>query len=358
MGITDKKILLRINKQKKRGVETMRQIGIDLHKRMFVVCCLNGKQKKFCQYQMSKLSEFVKQLKKDDEIAVEATGNTKYFVRQIEGKVKRVVIVNPQQFKVISQSVKKTDSTDAETLAIFLQKGMLPEVRMKDEAHSQLTSMANTRDRLVKLRTVLKNKIHNILLAHGIETKREAFSSEKELEKVLTLNVNAVAKVELTVIVQQIKHLNEGIKKLEQEFIERGKNLDGFESITSIKGIGKKSGTILLSIIGNIKDFKDEKKLAAYFGIVPRVHNSADTIHQGRITKQGNALGRTTLVQCTLIAIRYSHYLRTFYDRIKQKKGSGKAIIATARKLLSIIYQTLTNGWVFEDFSNFVIRKT
>lgn len=336
----------------------MRYIGIDLHKRMFQVCELQGKQKKFYQYQMNDLAEYKKHLRKEDEIAVEATGNTKYFVRQIEGRVKRVVVVNPQQFRVISQSVKKTDRTDSETLAIFLQKGLLPEVRMKDEIHSQLTSLANTRDRLVKLRTVLKNKIHNILLSHGIETKREAFSSDKELDKVLTLQVNAVAKLELTVIVQQIRHLNEGIKKLEQEFIERGKKLKGFENITSIKGIGNKSGTILLSVIGNIKDFKDEKKLAAYFGIVPRVHNSADTIHQGRITKQGNALGRTTLVQCTLIAIRYSHYLRTFYERIKQKKGSGKAIIATARKLLSIIYQTLTNGWVFEDFPNFVIKST
>ncbi|NIP67290.1 transposase, partial [Candidatus Bathyarchaeota archaeon] len=63
--------------------------------------------------------------------------------------------------------------------------------------------------------------------------------------------------------------------------------------------------------IGDINDFEDEKKLAAYFGIVPRVSNSNETRRQGRITKQGSKLGRTTLVQCTLIAIRYSDYLRS-----------------------------------------------
>lgn len=44
-------------------------------------------------------------------------------------------------------------------------------------------------------------------------------------------------------------------------------------------------------------------------------------------------------------------------DRIKHKKGSGKAIIATARKMLSIIYDTLKNDWVFEDFDNFVLQN-
>ena len=79
------------------------------------------------------------------------------------------------------------------------------------------------------------------------------------------------------------------------------------KNITSIKGIGDKGGAVLLSVIGDINNFEDEKKLAAYFGIVPRVSNSNETNHQGRITKRGSKLGRTTLVQCTLIAIRYSN---------------------------------------------------
>ena len=61
------------------------------------------------------------------------------------------------------------------------------------------------------------------------------------------------------------------------------------------------------------------------------------------------------MVQVALIAIRYNEYLRSFYLRLKEKKGSGKAIIATARKMLEIIYDTLKNDWVFEDFNNFVL---
>jgi transposase len=121
--------------------------------------------------------------------------------------------------------------------------------------------------------------------------------------------------------------------------------------------IGPLTGSILLSVIGDIHDFADEGKLAAYFGIVPRVNNSNETERSGRITKRGSKLGRTALVQCALIAQRYSPYLKKFYEKTKARRGTGKAIIALARKLLGIVYRTLKNNWVFQDFPNFVLAE-
>ena len=110
-------------------------------------------------------------------------------------------------------------------------------------------------------------------------------------------------------------------------------------------------------MIGNVNDFAHEGKLAAYFGIVPRVQDSNETEHRGRITKRGSKLGRTALVQCALIAKRYSPYLGRYYDHIRARCGTGKAIIALARKFLGIIYHTLKNNWIFEDFPNFVLAE-
>ena len=72
----------------------------------------------------------------------------------------------------------------------------------------------------------------------------------------------------------------------------------------------------------------------------------------------GNKIARTALVQSTLVAIKYSPYLKNFYEKIKEKKGAGKAIIATSRKMLGIIYNTLKNDWIFEDFTNFKIAAS
>jgi transposase len=265
--------------------------------------------------------------------------------------------VDPNQFKVISHSVKKTDPNDARNLALYLEKDLLPEVRMKDKTQAQLASLTQTRDTLVKLRTSLKNKVNNILSAHGINLEKEALSSEKKLQEILAMKFDPMVKLELEVIIEEIRSLNQRIAKLEKAIADEGSKLEGHQNLTSIKGIGPLSGSILLSVIGDINDFEDEGKLAAYFGIVPRVSNSNETERSGRITKRGSKLGRTALVQCALIAQRYSPYLKRYYEKIKTRRGTGKAIIALARKLLGIIYPTLKNKWVFEDFPNFVLTE-
>ncbi|WP_331270672.1 IS110 family RNA-guided transposase [Petrotoga mobilis] len=311
----------------------------------------------FKKYPMTKkgIEEFKKNLDKETEVAVEATGNSRFFYNSIVSQVKKVRVINSSQFKVISESVKKTDRHDAEIIAEYLSKGLLPEVRVMSKENRELKSLIQTRNKLVKLRSTLKNKIHGILMEYGITTRREMFSSEKALEEVRNAAVSETSRFEIGVIVDQIKSLNEGIKKIEEKIKGNGEGLKGQKNLRSITRIGKLSSTIILSNIGDINDFDNSKKLCAYAELVPRVYDSNESIRHGRITKRGDKILRTTLVQVALIAIRYSPYIRGFYERLKHKKGSGKAIIATARKMLSIIYETLKNDWVFEDFNNFIL---
>lgn len=333
-----------------------RYIGIDLHRNCFTACILAENGRSYIKdWKLKDLGRFVGRLRATDEIAVEVTGNTRLFYDAVERHVARVIVVNPSEFKLISRSVKMTDTHAARLLALFLSKGLLPEVRMKDKTQAQIASLTQTRDKLVKLRTVLKNKINNILSAHGINLKKEALSSKKRLDEILTLPFDEMVQVELRVLVDQIHSLNKSIADLEDTIKREGQTLKGYQNLTSIKGIGPVSASIMLSVIGEVNDFEDEGKLASYFGIVPRVHNSNQTERMGRITKRGSKLGRTTLVQCSLIAKRYSRYLAEYYEKIKARRGAGKAIIALARKFLGIIYKTLKNNWVFEDFPNFVL---
>lgn len=333
-----------------------RSIGVDLHKNSFRVCYYRSeKEHPFKTYGVRKttIEAFKKTLRKSDEVAVESTGNTGYFVRAIEKEVKRVRVINPRQFKVITMSVKKTDDEDALKIAKYLKKDLIPEVRMPNKEQQQMRSLVGTRDKLVKLRTGLKNKIHNILNANGIVSRKEMFSGEKGFVFVKRLGLEDSYQFEVELIVDQIKHLNDSVKKIDQQIKERSEKLNGHQGLKSIKGISDTGAAIFLSAIGDVNDFRDEKALFSYFGIIPRISVSNETSHYGRITKRGNKIARTALVQSTLVAIRYSPYLRAFYDKIKNKRGSGKAIIATSRKMLGIIYKTLKNNWVFEDFTQY-----
>ena len=100
-----------------------RYLGVDLHRTQFTVCTrLENGRTYLRQWQLRELKLFAAQLRKEDELAVEATGNTRLFYDAVEKYAARVVVVNPAQFKVISQSVKKTDKNDAELLALYLAK--------------------------------------------------------------------------------------------------------------------------------------------------------------------------------------------------------------------------------------------
>ena len=339
-------------------MEAKRYIGIDLHRNCFTACLrLENGRNYLTQWQLEDMAKFVAKLRPTDQVAVEVTGNTRLFHDAVAPHVERVVAVNPSQFKVITHSVKKTDPNDARNLALYLAKDLLPEVRMKDKTQAQIASLTQTRDTMVKLRTALKNKVNNLCSAHGVNLHKESLASEKGLKAVLEMHFDLLVNLELKIIIDQIRSLNKSIAELEETIGKEGRKLEGHNNLTSIKGIGGLSGGILLSIIGDIHDFADEGKLAAYFGIVPRVSNSNETERSGRITKRGTKLGRTTLIQCALIAQRYSPYLKTYYEKMKSRRGTGKAIVALARKFLGIIYRTLKNKWVFEDFPNFVLAE-
>jgi transposase len=334
-----------------------RYLGVDLHKNRFTVCILKGGERVILEYSLHQLEVFKKTLMKSDEIALEATSNSAYFYRAVAGQVAAVHLVDPGQFQVIAKSAKKTDRRDAVLLALFLSKGLLPEVRLSQIQQGRLKSLVGTRDYLVKTRTGLKNKIHNILTAQGIPSKKRALNSKKGLQAVLSYPVDDLTGLELGIMVEEILHLCLQIDKIEKELEKPDNQLPGHTNLTSIKGIGDLGSTVLLSVIGNIEDFPDADHLASYLGLVPRVRQSNDREIHGHITKKGNRLARSVLVQCTWSAISSNPILRAFYYRLKAKKGSGKALIATARKFLIVIYYTLSNNIIWEDFPQGIIAS-
>lgn len=176
--------------------------------------------------------------------------------------------------------------------------------------------------------------------------------------RALSVEVEDLTGFELQVIVDQIRSLNRSIGELEKVIERESKKLKGHQNLIGIKGIGSLGASILLSVIGEVRDFPEEGKLATYFGIVPRVHNSSETERYGRITNRGSKLGGTAPVQCALIAKRYSPYLANHYEGIRSRRGTGRAIIALARTFLGIIYRTLKNNWALQDFPNFVLKES
>ena len=338
----------------------MAYIGVDLHSDNFRVCWLEEtKRPRYQTYTLTEsgLTNFIERLSSDDEIAVEAMGNSSWFYDQVSSIVARVIVVNPREFKIITQSVKKTDTNDAHRLAFHLMKGMLPSTRIKSAVHYTTATLVHGRQLLIKQRTALINAIHGQFIRQGIRLGRRQLTSPKQLRLLDLALFDASTQRLLEIYREQIFGLNRDLKSIEDEITAIASGIEGYEGLLSITGIGPLSAAILLAEIGDIGDFETADKLAAYFGIVPRIRHSNEMKIYGRITKRGNKIARTALIQCTWITILYSDYLRANYERIKATRGSQKAIVATARKLLRIIYDTLKNDWVFEDFTQYKLRQ-
>jgi len=123
--------------------------------------------------------------------------------------------------------------------------------------------------------------------------------------------------------------------------------------LLQIRGFSALTAIILLAEIGDIAWFDSSKQLTAYAGLVTSVRQSGSTDRHGKITKQGRKRLRTIAIRAVLAMINGKRTpLMEFYARKKHEKGSGKALCATARKLLTIIFVMLKRNldyWYLED---------
>ena len=114
--------------------------------------------------------------------------------------------------------------------------------------------------------------------------------------------------------------------------------------LTTIPGVGYYIALLIVSEIGDIGRFPDSESLCSYAGLVPMVWRSGDTTHHGGITREGSAWLRWGLTQAVHAHLRHETNLTRFYRRLARVKLKQVATMATARKMLKVIYWMLRNN--------------
>jgi transposase len=330
-------------------------IGEDLHKTQFTVYVRReGNPGESGQYPTSSegYQEFLKQLGgwrhsgHDIRIGVESTGNTRYFKHRLEAKGYPVVVINTLKFKVINESVKKTDKHDAATIAEFLSKDMLPESKLCSETSEQLRRLLKVRSTLVRARVTVKNQIHGLLVSLGMEDTRASLQSKRGRQRILDTLAGAVKGLVVQPLFETIDRLSENVKTIEGEIEKLVSDDKVVELLQTIPGCGPITAWTIRAYTDDIGRFSNYKKYASYAGLAPWVQCSNETERYGRITKRGPEELRTAFVQL-VVGIRRSRQSTSWrlmerYEAMKLVKGSGKSIIATARKMSKIVWFMLT----------------
>src|SRR5581483_10206356 len=112
-------------------------------------------------------------------------------------------------------------------------------------------------------------------------------------------------------------------------------------------GIGPTAARVLANELGDMSQFLNERALFSYTGLTPREYSSGEHRRLGHISRQGKPLLRKTLVQAAWKAISCDQNLGAVYDRISQKAGAKREIVAIARRLVGRIRACIKKGCLY-----------
>jgi len=230
---------------------------------------------------------------------------------------------------------------------------------LKNEAHSILApEMFNLNDALTDIfgkngRSILSGITSGKTVDEIIENlSPNVRKKSAQIRDILDREISQSAAIRLQLCMKLIEHLDDEIRVLEKEIFNYAyeNHKHEMEILMSVPGIGELGAATLIAEIGNFNDFSSGDKLASWLGVVPNVYQSADKFYNGRITKRGSKEARWILTQISQAAARKKNSrLKEFFNRKVKSIGHAKAVIALARKIVTIIWHLLTNDEMYED---------
>lgn len=316
-------------------------------------------------------------------LAVESTANYWQPIYFVLGKDVEFVLANAYQIKHIPG--RKTDVLDSEWIAELCLKNLIAPSRIFSEDDRDLRAVTRTRENYVKMRSQIKNRIHQelesaciklssvlsdifgksgihiirgILNGHSIVEIMDDIPSKrlkakrKEIQDAIRTNISPVQVGLIGQLLDSVDFLGNEIASIDKQIQDLiSKRQEDLKIAMSIPGMGFTSASTILAEIGSFADFKTGERLAAYCGLVPSVYQSAGKLITGHITKHGSPHVRRMLIEVAhaISRTKADSKLKRFYFRIKRRHGAKVAIVALARKVICILHHLIVNQEMFED---------
>jgi transposase len=331
-----------------------RAIGLDVHRDFCeVAICEDGVTRSAGRVPSTPegIKTLAESLLPTDRVALEVTGGCWEVARILEPYVQRVVVVSPDDTG-ISSARAKTDKLDARTLASLLWKGELEAVWMPDERFRILRRRLARREQLLmRGRTRAKNEIHASLQRRlqakppcsdlfGVKGRRWLAGLELAVEE----------RESVDAAMRYIEFLDAEIASVEQLIAQEALSWPEIRRLMTVPGVNLIGAASFIAAVGDANRFLTSRKLGAYLGLDPKVRQSGEApARSGRISKRGSASARWALVEAAWSALLQPGPLRAFYRRVRARRGHGKAIVATARKLAILFWCMLTRS---EDYAH------
>lgn len=256
----------------------------------------------------------------------------------------RVVIANPMKVKAIASARVKTDSIDANVLADLLRANLMPESYYAPKAVRDWKAVVRLRMSLVRLRTQVKNKMHAVLWREGIVAPCPLFSAKGQ-RWLAEQTLPEPGATSLRTYQALLRTFEGHITEADRAVIRTAQDEADAKLVASVPGFSHLSALTVMAEIGDIVRFPSAQKLMGYAGLAPSTYASGGKVRHGRIMKNASPWLRWIFVEAAhhqLLCTRRKG-LKPYYERMRSRKGSKVAAVATARKLCAVVWRVLTD---------------
>jgi transposase len=248
----------------------------------------------------------------------------------------------------------KTDRRDGLKLARTLEAGLLRPIFVPEARQRADRELVRQRHRVQRDRCAAMVRIKSFFLTYDIEVPQEAgphwggdFETWLRGLKLADPSLDRVLEEQRGLYFD----LDGRVDGLTKELREMARSTDYapmVELLSTVPGIGWLTALTLVVEIVDFGRFPDGEALSSYAGLTPSEHSSGDRIRHGHITRQGNPVVRSVLVESSWILIGKDPEMRRFYNRIKVRRGGKRAIVAVARKLCHRLLAIAQSGQPYQ----------
>lgn len=328
-------------------------VGLDMHKRYSVCVSIDEEGRKGkpvrVEHDREAVREYLQMLPEGTRMAVETTGNWYWLIDEIEECGHIPMLTHARKAKLMMGQINKTDKLDASGLAVLLHNGTLPTVWIPPGELRDVREICRYRMVLSNIRTKLKNRIHSILSKYAIRIEEVSDIFGLKGRRLLSERMEELPPESKRCVEEELKLMDDvqkqidGVDKRIDELVEMTPEM---ELLMTEPGIGKILAAIIWLEIGDIDRFLSSERLASYSGTVPRVHSSGGKTFYGRTRPDVNRTLKWAFVEAANAVVLgqrrnpESHAVR-LYNRVKQRKGSAKAVVAVARHLAEASWHIL-----------------
>ncbi len=327
----------------------IKRIGVDLAKQVFQVHGVDNHEQTALKKRLKReqMLPFFRDLP-PCLIGMEACSSAHYWARELQNLGHTVKLIAPQFVKPYVKA-NKNDANDAEAICEAVSRPHMRFVAIKTVSQQDLQAIHRVRSQLVRQRTEKVNQIRGLLAEYGIVVGQRIEVLRKALPNLLEEGENGLThafRVLLSGLQQDLSGLDERVKELDKR-IQRQADADPqAKRLQQIPGIGPVTATALVSGVGDGKQFKRGRDMAAWLGLTPRQHSSGGKERLLGISKRGDSYLRSLLIHGARAVLKVAGQkddpCSRWLQSLSKRRHKNIAVVALANKNARIAWALLT----------------